>query len=157
MPRFRSTRKQVTVCASNSNVALGRFTCRWWRAWAVVLTIEEGVMRAYYGRRLPRERPIALLHNCADQKEPTQADACPDPSRGLLVFCIGVRVGKKTPAEFKPGPGDDSSGACFPICKLSTGDGGTCRPPPVYTSGTPGTRPDAVGHNMMVLAQGVEP
>jgi hypothetical protein len=29
--------------------------------------------------------------------------------------------------EFKPGPRDDSSGACFPICKLSnklsTGDG----------------------------------
>jgi hypothetical protein len=30
-------------------------------------------------------------------------------------------------------------------------------PPTVDTSGTPETRPDALGHNMMVLAQGVEP
>ncbi|GAC1650246.1 MAG: hypothetical protein NVS9B11_23400 [Candidatus Dormibacteraceae bacterium] len=39
---------------------------------------------------------------------------------------MGFLVGKERPAEFRSGPGDDSSGACFPIGKLSnklsTGD-----------------------------------
>jgi hypothetical protein len=46
---------------------------------------------------------------------------------GYWSFCKAVRVGKKTPAKFKLGHGDDSSEACFPIRKLSnklsTGDG----------------------------------
>jgi len=39
---------------------------------------------------------------------------------GLLVSLQRVRFGKKAPIEFIPRPRDDSSGACFPICKLST-------------------------------------
>jgi len=67
----------------------------------------------------------------------------------------------KPPSEFQPRRTQQRSWGYFQIRKLSNKLSTTrlrafCQLP-VGTSGTPETRRDAVGHNMMVLAQGVEP
>jgi hypothetical protein len=68
-------------------------------------------------------------------------------------------VGKPR-TEFKSGRTRLRSGAVIQIRKLSnkvnTQLGGFCQPL-LGTSGTPEARPDALRHNRLVLAQGIEP